>query len=1231
MRLAKLAIALLFLLTFTHAAFAQTGGTITGLISDPAGAVVPNAPVEAKNTATGVVVSAATSATGNYVLGDLPAGMYEVDATVPGFKKYVRTGITVQQLQTTRVDISLEIGDATQSVTVSAEASLLKTETGDVSHNVTTEKQDDLPMGQIGAVRVTTEAVLTIPGVNGSLTSISINGSPAASERIRIDGMDATYTLGNTYYSFGAPSVDSVSEVAVQTSNYAAEYGQSTGAVLSYTMRSGTNQFHGSAYDYFTNEAFNAYGPYSHTRNKVRKNDFGGTAGGPVWIPKVYKGKDRTFFFFTYESLPTTTSNTSRLVTVPTAAYRMGDFSAATAAAGNKVLGTDPLDRPIIQNSIYDPSTTRPASATDSRLIRDPYPNNMIPANQLDPVALKVQALIPQPQGPFATQLINNFVNPYQTKNQYYVPSIKIDHSLSSKIKLSGNWGWNHQGVAGPPTNTTAEGLPTLISVLAPTDWNTINYRLNYDQTLSPTLLLHIGGAYVDSRLDMPTPFCCFNNTKELGLTGPFVDHAFPAFNGAAGSGTTGLLGANSTGGMNIIGPAPGLGAGFNGTQNTNEAKTNLVANLTWVKNNHTFKFGAEASVEGYPNYNIISTNGLFSYSPAETALPYLGTTTVSSGATIGHPYASFLLGLPDVYEVDSPAVARLGKHQLGFYGQDSWKVNRKLTLELGLRYDYSTSGKEQYGRYGFFDPTVANRQDGGHPGGVTYGATCGCDNNFFNSYKLGFGPRLGFAYQLTPKTVLRGGAGLLIGTTPDNGIQTRFVTSTNSVPSTSFGQSPLPNGLKGGIPLTYAQIAWPNFDPSHFPVVNPATPGAPGAAPGYWIDRNAGYPSKSYQWSFGVQREIVRDLVVDVAYVGNRGVWMPSSGALNYNPNTPQSLLAAGIDITNAADRAILVAPITSAAAGRFQNKLPYPGFTGTVAQSLRPFPQFTTAPTPLWAPVGDNWYESLQLQVIKRLSHGLDVSYNFTWSKTLQNGIEAGTENDIFNRSLNKTLSGLDRPLVSNINITYTVPVAPWAGNKILKYVLSDWQTGALFTYASGTPILVPTATNSLNTSFFLPTASFMNRVPGVPLYNVDINCHCYDPTKTLVLNSAAWANPAPGTYGNSPAYYSDFRYQRHPTENFNIGRTFRIRETMSFSVRAEFVNIFNRTALPNPSAGNATGAPAPQTAPTCFASGNTGTTTSTCTAGASTFASGYGFDQTAALNAGQRTGQIVARFRF
>jgi hypothetical protein len=253
--------------------------------------------------------------------------------------------------------------------------------------------------------------------------------------------------------------------------------------------------------------------------------------------------------------------------------------------------------------------------------------------------------------------------------------------------------------------------------------------------------------------------------------------------------------------------------------------------------------------------------------------------------------------------------------------------------------------------------------------------------------------------------------------------------------------------------------------------------------------------------------------------------------------------------------------------------------------------------------------------------LSHGLELSYNFTWSKTLNRNIEAGVGNDIFNRDTNKFLSGIDRPLVSNITVNYVVPAAPWVDNKILRYILSDWQTGALLTYASGTPIQVPASTNQLNQLTFA-TTSYLNRVPGVPLFLQDLNCHCFDPTKTLVLNPAAWVSPAAGTYGTSPAYYNDFRGQRRPTENFNIGRTFRIRETMSFSVRAEYVNTFNRTQLPAPSAAT------PLTAPTCFVTGISGPT-GACSPGA-TYASGYGFEQTAGLG-GARTGQIVARFRF
>jgi hypothetical protein len=1229
MRSAILAIGVLF---SAYAAFGQTGGTITGVITDATGAVVPNAPVQAKNTATGVVATAATSATGNYTIGDLPAGTYEIDVAVTGFKKYTQTGITVQELQTTRVDMALQIGAATESVTVSEEAPLLKTENGDVSQNVTINTIDELPVGSIGAIRDPRAVTQMIPGVTGggvggsgtSLTSIVINGTPAASQQIRIDGLDATYSLGNTYYEFAQPSVDAIQEVAVQTSNYAAEYGTAAGAFINFTMRSGTNQFHGSAYDFFVNEALNSAGAYSHTDPKDRKNDYGGTVGGPVWIPKVYNGKDKTFFFFTYESLPTTTTTTNALNTVPTAQYQVGNFSAATAAVGDKVLGTDPLGNPIIQNAIYDPATQM--LAPNGELVRTAFPNNTIPLTRLDPVALKIQSLIPQPQGPFATGLINNYNVPYTVKSSEYIPSFKIDHSVSSKIKLSFFFGDTHIATPGPPTNPTEDGFPTLLSDLLPTSWPTYSYRLNYDHTLKPNLLLHLGAGYVKSSLSMPSAVTGYNVTTNLGLTGPFTPLAFPILGAGAPGVASSLLGPNSTGGVSS-GTSGELGAyGFAGAVTTLEEKTNFVASLTWVKNNHTFKFGGETRIEGYPNNNFIDTNGSFGFSAAETGLPYLNATgPAGTNGTIGLPYASFLLGLVDNYNVAEPADAKLGKHSLAFYAQDDWKITRKFTLEYGLRYDFANAQQEQYGRFGTFDPSVPNTQDGGRLGGVIYGATCSCDNSFAKNYKLGFGPRLSGAYQLNSKTVIRAGGAILYNGTADNNVLTRSVTSVNDVYSTAFGQAAMT--LAGGVPLTAAQIAYPNFNASHYPVV--PVPGTPGAPPTYWIDSNGGRPARMYQYSVGVQREIIRNVTVDASYVGDRGIWWASyspfafTPAVNYNANTPQALLADGLDITQASARTILAAPIGSAAAGPFMDKLPYSGFplTSTVAQSLRPFPQFTTAPTPLWAPLGDSWYNSLQVRVVKRFSHGLDATYNFTWSKSLTNGIE-GIENDVFNRSTDRFLSEYDRPFVNNITVNYMVPVPAWTGNKMLKYPLSGWTLGFLATYASGTPIEVPSAANLLATETF-ETSSFLDRVPGQPLFLQNLNCHCFDPTKTLVLNPAAWTDPAPGTWGTSPAFYGDYRSQRHPLENANFGRTFKIRESMNLSLRAEFVNIFNRTILPAPSSST------PLTPATCFVSGISGPT-GACSPGA-TIASGFGFIQTAAIAGGTRTGQIVARFRF
>ncbi|HEX5432060.1 MAG TPA: carboxypeptidase-like regulatory domain-containing protein, partial [Bryobacteraceae bacterium] len=381
----------------TLPALAQSDrGTITGTVSDPAGAVVPGALVQAKNAQTGIVYTGASSNTGNYTISQLPPGAYQVSVAVQGFKKYVRSNLTVEVAQVLRIDIPLEVGSASESVTVTEAAPLLNTETGDLRHNVTSERLDELPVLGIGStqagssgIRNPNAMIQLIPGtVWQPNREVRVNGAPNNTQSFRIEGQETTNTGTPGVPAQTQPSVDAIQEVAIQTSNYAAEYGQVGGGYFNLTMKSGTNQFHGSVYDYFVNEVFNAGQPFTgspdgNPRPRNRRNDYGFTIGGPAWIPKVYNGHDKTFFFFNWEQYREHVDINNQLETVPTAAYRQGDFSAAMIGAP---IGTDPIGRPIFQNEVYDPGTTRTDPAT-GKVIRDPYAGNKIPLTAMDPLA----------------------------------------------------------------------------------------------------------------------------------------------------------------------------------------------------------------------------------------------------------------------------------------------------------------------------------------------------------------------------------------------------------------------------------------------------------------------------------------------------------------------------------------------------------------------------------------------------------------------------------------------------------------------------------------------------------------------------------------------------------------------------------------------------------------------------------------------------------------------------
>ncbi len=1231
---------LALILLFASSLMGQSDrGTITGTVTDPASAVIAGANIEVKNTETSAVFRTMSTETGNYTVAQVPVGTYQMTVVLPGFKTFVRENIAVQVAQTIRVDARLEVGQASESVTVSAEVSLLKTESGDVSHNVTVQTLNELPILGVGSaaagssgIRNPNNVVSLVPGTYyAPNANVKVNGAPTNSQAYRVEGQDAT----NQGFPYAAaqtqPSVDAIQEISVQTSNFSPEFGAAGGGFFNVTMRSGTNAFHGSVYDYFVNEALNAGTPFTDAgltdsqkagqlvRPRARRNDYGGTFGGPVWIPHVYNGKDKTFFFFNFEQFRETQIINNIPITVPTAAYRMGDFSGAIAAAGNKPITlADGTPVGYNANQIFDPGSLH---TVNGQPVANPFPNNMIPITQLDPVALKVQSFIPLPTN---SQSFNNYLPTYPSTRHTTIPAVKVDQNIGDKGKLSFYWSYTHTDSQYSPTYGGSEGLPDQITATRGTFIHSHIERLNYDHTLSPTMLLHVGIGYQQNNFFDDAPITDFNAAQTYGLVGATVNRAPPVFSGFCSAAAP----CSAAGGTYNMGPGAGQSHSY-------WEKPSANTSLTWVHGNHTYKFGGDMYLQGIPTIPYTNTNGTYAFSANETSLPYLVGVGLSGGS-LGFPYASFLLGAVDQYSVAAPSEYRQGKTQLAFYAQDSWKVSRKLTVDYGVRYDYGTYYKEQYGRAANFSANTPNPSAGGHPGGFIFeGRPNSCNCNFASNYPYAFGPRIGVAYQITPKTILRGGWGLMYNQTGTNslGINNASIVAVNTVISPGAGQPAM--YLHNGIPASSIPT-WPNFSPGVAPILPTGnqtmpSPGVGGNSGLGLLDAEAGRPARQNQWSIGIQQELARNLVVEAAYVANRGVWWNAPALVDINSLTPDLLAHYGLSLNNPADLTLLSSTVGSATAiARGFNRIPYTGFatTNTVAQSLRPFPQFANIPVS-GDPQGKTWYDSLQAKATKRLSRGLTANAAFTWQKSQQLGVDTNPNTIVpntpgganyvnyvgVNPSLSKSISSFDQPFVFIVSASYSLPA--WGPGNTFRYLVRDWEIGTLLQYSSGLPIPTPAATTSLAGQIFQPT--LMNRVAGVDPYTVDINCHCYDPGKTFVLNPAAWTNPPAGQYGTGAAYYTDYRYQRHPQENLNFGRNFRIKERFNLNVRAEFYNIFNRTFYNNPSATNPTLAPTRNSTPGPFFGNNSG---------------GFGYINlaTTGTQLGQpRTGTIVMRLQF
>jgi hypothetical protein len=1139
----------------------------------------------------------------------MPIGRYTVTAEVAGFKTYRREGLALSAAQVLGMDITLEVGAAAESVTVSEEASLLKTETGAIAHNVTLSQMQDLPLlpvnGATGAVaafgfRDPYGLAQLIPGVQYTANSVMvINGMGTASAQYRIEGQNSGLTGNlNVFTQFTQPAVDAVQEVAVQTSNFAAEFGTVGGGIFNVTMKSGTNQFHGSGYDYMVNEVLNAHQPFTHLRDVDRRHDFGFTLGGPIIVPKVYNGRNKTFFFFSFEQFRTRPYVNTVSATVPTQGYRNGDFSALIPASGVNGVGrpllvgtgsaqhayVDPMGNTILSGTIFDPFSTQRVTcnaaispdcpAGSSVNYRTPFAGNKIPqtAAYLDPVFLKVQNLIPLPSGPNANAgaLGNNFQNPFNADRTSTLPSFKVDHNLTSTARLSLYYAYDATDAQFTPGNGAYEGFPALITAARGTFHNSGQARLNYDQSLSPTRVLHAGVGFVRFDFLDYSPTLDFNAEQTLGLKGATLNRLFPNF----------ATGASATvGGMSTTGAAVQ-------SSNGSERRPSATVSVSEVHRNHSVKYGAEWRQDRYPVSVYTNTAGNYMFTSVVagvatptgsgvTAQPSLQLVTLSQGNT-GFGYANFMLGGVQGVDVAVPADYRTNKHQWALFAQDSWKVNRKLTVDYGLRWDYGTYNKEDHGRLGDLSLTTPNSSAGGHAGGLIFEANCNC--NFAHNYPWAFGPRVGFAYSLDPKTVIRGGAGIVYNSTQwfGAGISNDAVGGTPGFGDQIFQ-------LASGIPSSI-KPQWPVYDPA---VGHPV--GAVIAAPGL-IDPNAGRPARQFQWSFSVQREITRNFVAEASYVGNRGAWWPAAALSSFN-DISQSLLAQyGFNVGNPADRALLISQISNLTAAQKATLaargvvLPYTGYptSQTVRQSIRPYPQYNTSINPTVAPLGKTWYDALQITLTKRFSHGLTANGNYTYSKAL----DLMSSPDVFNRGLGKNLSANDLPHQLRFSAEYQTPRAhrgtPVVGNPVVAYLLGDWGIGIYAQYQSA-PLLGRPAAGSAQ-----PISDWLGRgpggaqlKPGTSLYAtnwvdlngtvhtepLDINCHCYDPTRTVVLNPQAWQAVPDGQWAADQSSIRYYRGIRIPRESANLSRNFRFKERYTLQVRIEMNNIFNRTLLPQP----------------------------------------------------------------
>jgi hypothetical protein len=1121
-----------------------TNGSIEGSVTDPNGGAVAGASVTARNLDTGLTQTTTTTQAGIYSLPNLPPGRYSVTVEVPNLKKFAQEGVTVTTGTAISLNIPMQLGTVSESVTVTADASQLQTTTSEIGATVSPTLIANLPLQVSGTIRNPVQFIELVPGFVGGVANdpgsnssddFKVNGGQEGGTDILVDGVSISLVSPNTQWNKGV-STDAVDEFRVLQSNFSAEYGQAGDGIVSLTIKSGTNELHGSGYDFLRNKSLDANSWVNNLQGLKRsvdtQNDFGATIGGPVWIPKVYNGKNKTFFFFAYEGFRFRNGGTGQ-DSFPNENFRKGDFSQICNNGFTNGICNDRDKNNNVANQIYDP-TTHTAVPGDN-LANDPN-------FKASKVMTNVFGLLPATNGGLTNNVIDRSLSS-TTANLY---DVKIDHSFSDKHRISGGFDYD---------NTNTGGTSDLGPIFGShTPQSTRYARISDNYVFSPTVVNQALFGFsrrfrgeVSNSLGQGYP-------EKIGLTG-VNNTTFPCIKWGDSSYQVNNCGASQF---------------ADNVYQINDA-------VSWIKGKHSFKFGGEIRMLQFNVRRLTQGSGEFDFASAQTS------STGDASGLGGNSVASSLFGLSDTTTLNYGNFSGVRYKDFALYAQDTYRITSKLTLNYGLRYDIDLPAGEAFNRFSAVDPKLPNPDAGNILGAYTYfgyGQGRNGQKRPQDIYYKAFGPRLGFAYSINSKTVFRGGYGIYYealkeGSFADQDGLGFFNRQTVNV--TNGGPTQIDNGI------------------THiFPATGPFTPGGQNNQNGViLVPANTGRPADIQTWNLDIQRQVTNNLMLSVAYVGSKGTHLP---ALNIIPNQANpSFLTLGGELTMPSSCLAADTCPKSVAAGL---TLPYAGFTGNINQLLRPFPQYGNfnQEDNSFSPdrTGNSTYNAMQLQLNKRVSEGLTFLVSYTVSKNITDADSAGPgvsgfigtnsfigENS-YNRKAEKAVSQLDTPQSLVTSFFYELPLGHgkrYMNDSAVKdRVFGGWYTSAILTYRSGTPTEVygncqGTAGDVLFGGCNVTGAGArVNIVPGVP----QTNKSNFNPTTTPFWNAAAFtpaANCATSAttcaFGNEPRSLATARSFGGKNEDFTIGKkTHLIGEKATLDFQASFFNMFNRHIYSTPS---------------------------------------------------------------